>query len=218
MDLPKHQSRQTICSFAWISLQFLNCHLRNNMIGISEYDKNFIKELSKHNFCSINKSDGSSSINWFNYICNMRLLCKKRFILNTHMHQKICSHTNKLFNVWKRFAARDNELFHLHPNSDKNITDAKRIGISSQHSCCTHTTTHTHPANYAMWHGMIKLHANLMKTELENFPFDAIWTRSPQSGTQNITKLYSLRGISFHSCSSSCCHAGWRCHTFTFLK
>lgn len=54
------------------------------MIGISEYDKNFIKELSKHS--SINKSDGNSSINSFNYIFNMRLLCKKRFILNTHMH------------------------------------------------------------------------------------------------------------------------------------
>lgn len=74
---------------------------------------------------------------------------------HTHAHgqNKIISHTNTVFNVWKRFAARDNDLIYIQIPIRTSQMQYVRIGISSQHSCYTHTTTHTHTANYAMWHG-----------------------------------------------------------------
>lgn len=151
----------------------------------------------------------------------MRLLCKKRFILNTHMHTV----NTKFPHTWTSFLTYGNVLPRVIVNNliyiQIPIRTSQMPNVSEFHHN-THVALpqpHTH-TRLIMQCGMvvIKLNAKLMKTELENFPFDEIWTRSPQSNTQNITKLYSLRGISFHSCSSSCYHAGRRCHTFPFLK
>lgn len=168
----------------------------------SEYDKNFIKLFIKHDFCSINKSDENSSINWFNYFCNKRLVCRIWFILNTHMHTvKTKSYHTRIRvltfgNVLPRVIM--NYWIYIQILIRTSQMPYVRIGISSQHWCCTHTTTHTHTDNYLIMQCglvVIKLSAKLMKTELENFPFDANWTSIRQFGTQNITKLYSLRNL-----------------------